>query len=606
MILPITSFVLLSNSRILNRIVDSTSNIFSDANADPTIENLNTVNELLANDVNSILNKITKVLQPISDSSVQSTTEESKQPVNIETVKSQFNQLLDKIKSDTAITDNDKRIIFTEANMIVSDARQNLDISLKDSANNLLSFNPKSSIYSPNSSPVLIVTGPGIITQKVLEILAVLGKAVQVKKVDGEQLSIIQESELKFLVRDIKSVIIIADSMESNVGKKSWFGSSSTDSSLDLSSTIAFKGLKRLLNVVMNENNQSNTDKSGIKITALCKATKESKSVSSFLAGDTTDLESEIILQCVQRSLGYAIVKVGKIIGDEDEIPQGVKIRNSVESNSIPVNEKQISLARKIPPKSIEYTSSKIIEYNERTRLSSAAQALLRSAVDSHRNSTISVLSNNNKVLPTDEDWSDEFLKLYGPELYRIPIRFASYFQSLRAVTRIASSFLTPGNGLITPIKIENFNNGVRISFLPFVSNYVSSKEEKQLSAKEEEEKLSAQLLITKSTKSKYISPEMELRNEKIASQAMSNKIETKVKISPIKLEGGLEIIVENEPYLRVRIKRCNMGPQTIVKEESEKLILKKIVDGIKVLDNDYKILMTSDLDKIISSSKLI
>ena len=37
-----------------------------------------------------------------------------------------------------------------------------------------------------------------------------------------------------------------------------------------------------------------------------------------MLAGDTFDLENEVILLCNQRNFNYAIVKVGNIIDDSD------------------------------------------------------------------------------------------------------------------------------------------------------------------------------------------------------------------------------------------------------------------------------------------------
>ena len=99
-----------------------------------------------------------------------------------------------------------------------------------------------------------------------------------------------------------------------------------------------------------------------------------------------------------------------------------------------------------------------------------------------------------------------------------------------------------------------------------------------------------------------YLSPEMEKEQEEREEREKREKVEAdKKKVEPkkssalAKLEGGLEIIVESVPYRRVRVKRCNMGPQTIVKVESEALLLKSILKGLQVLENDYRIaLMTS------------
>ena len=58
-------------------------------------------------------------------------------------------------------------------------------------------------------------------------------------------------------------------------------------------------------------------------------------------------------------------------------------------------------------------------------------------------------------------------------------------------------------------------------------------------------------------------------------------------------------MVVDTTPYRRVRIRRCNMGPQTIVKEESEAILIKALLQGITVLENDYRILLTKDLESL-------
>ena len=55
--------------------------------------------------------------------------------------------------------------------------------------------------------------------------------------------------------------------------------------------------------------------------------------------------------------------------------------------------------------------------------------------------------------------------------------------------------------------------------------------------------------------------------------------------------EGGLEVIVD-ESERRVRVRRCNMSSTTIIKEESETILLKAILRTIQTIDNDYRILM--------------
>ena len=55
-------------------------------------------------------------------------------------------------------------------------------------------------------------------------------------------------------------------------------------------------------------------------------------------------------------------------------------------------------------------------------------------------------------------------------------------------------------------------------------------------------------------------------------------------------------MIVETVPYRRVRIKRCLMGPTTVVKEESEAILLKALTRGIVTLENDYRIMMMAGM----------
>ena len=63
------------------------------------------------------------------------------------------------------------------------------------------------------------------------------------------------------------------------------------------------------------------------------------------------------------------------------------------------------------------------------------------------------------------------------------------------------------------------------------------------------------------------------------------------------KMEGGLEVIVDTEPYKRVRIRRTNMGPNAIVKEESEAIILKALQQGIRNLEGFYEKMVKEGLE---------
>lgn len=167
----------------------------------------------------------------------------------------------------------------------------------------------------------------------------------------------------------------------------------------------------------------------------------------------------------------------------------------------------------------------------------------------------------------------------------------------------------SPSGGLVTPIDAERFENGVRILFRPLGSSYSSKNDERKNEKKEEAMPVKKIVSPQVPKNMGYLSPEQEKAEEereerekvKARLQEEDKKITAAAAAVPkktnnvVKLEGGLEIIVDSLPYRRVRIRRCNMGAQTVVKEESEALIIKSIIRGLQVLENDYRIaLMTS------------
>jgi hypothetical protein len=143
----------------------------------------------------------------------------------------------------------------------------------------------------------------------------------------------------------------------------------------------------------------------------------------------------------------------------------------------------------------------------------------------------------------------------------------------------------------ITPIEITENGNSVKIIFKPLTSAYLSAKEEKDMESEEEQGK---RVAAPKPTvrKNGYLSPEQEkkLAMEEAKAKDMESKEEDKKKKKKEQPEGGLEVFLENSPYLRIRVRRCNMGPNTVVKEESEKYILTKLERMCVGLDNDKRI----------------
>jgi len=391
-----------------------------------------------------------------------------------------------------------------------------------------------------------------------------------------------QDSELRYALKDVRSILIVADNAVSE--KKGWFGAND-----EVSSVINEKGLKRLLNSAMKIK-EARRDMNSIKITCLGKASSPSRGAASFLMGDTTDFDSEFVLQCQQRNLVYLMLKVGETVPADTVIsPEDVSIKSAT------------------GPVLIRTSPSKSAGNSGKTRVSDATEALLRSVGHpTAGNCTITVLSTAHTEV-SGEDWDNEFLKTEGPELLRIPLQYASITQATSKLYRIAQGFAdrqkdpkarfsstgSSATSLVTPIEVTRFENGVRVIFQPKESAYLSAKEERERLKKEEMERKAAENIKKKSG---YVSPEAEAaliaKAQQDESASKSEPSKSKRKAKP---EGGLELIVDGQPALRVRIRRCEMGPQTIVKEESESILLRAFKKGLEVLENDYKTIISEN-----------
>jgi len=208
-----------------------------------------------------------------------------------------------------------------------------------------------------------------------------------------------------------------------------------------------------------------------------------------------------------------------------------------------------------------------------------AAQVLFQSIVlqKPARNCTFSAVADGvagTTETPMSQDaWDDIFIRLDGPELYRIEINKAGVVDSnykllceyLYGWAKLFEEEDGKKMGLSTPVtvtKSESTPWSVKIDFKATRTgaSYKSSKEEKDLEME----------------RKKYIKPSNDQK------KSSDEEGEEKKPMKKDAKEGGVEVLVELEPVLRVRAKRCNMGYETIVKEMSEEIILKKLRDAIK------------------------
>jgi hypothetical protein len=492
-----------------------------------------------------------------------------------QSLSNQLSKLLDDLK-ESKLSELDKKFVMGEAKSTYDDILKYGP--LKQEISGSLTTNiAQTRLYADSFGPVVLAHGNGPVGEKMKDIAKTLGKSANIRLLDADAIGSMRDSELNFAVREANTVIIAADSPSEE--SKGFFGSSSPP---ERKYCMDAKNLKKLLNAVMNDQKRRYVDQPA-KIMWYGSAIKQQKSIASFLTGDTTDMDSEFILQCQQRGLRYLSVLTGGIISDDAPYPSSARRRSSYEQ----IDSSSSSDASK--PQSQSSSSSvlvlmkKSVEASECTRVSVASEALYRAASHPNGNSTITVLSTESNQAATDEIWDDEFQKIDGPELMRVKLNYASPAQVASRLGRILPQLSLPGSGIITPIEVTRYTNGARIIFVPKAKSYESSREEKKRETDYEK-----QMTNELKAKSKYIPPERDAD----ALKPLEENLPMKSKVKPKKPEGGIEVFIDKEPVSRVRLRRCNMGPETIIKEESEALIVKEIVKAIRILENDCRILL--------------
>lgn len=192
------------------------------------------------------------------------------------------------------------------------------------------------------------------------------------------------------------------------------------------------------------------------------------------------------------------------------------------------------------------------------------------------RNCTFSAVSESSTTVPvrdqstSQEMWDDLFLRLDGPELLRMEIskpgdannNYKLLCEYILGWARLFEENNGKEMGLSTPVSVipsKDSINRVQLEFKATKTgaSYKTSKEEKAMEAE----------------RKKYVKP---------SDGSSSNKLEGEGSKTKVKKEGGVEIVVDLYPVLRVRAKRCNMAYDTVIKEMSEEIILKKLRDAIK------------------------
>lgn len=519
--------------------------------------------------VSEILSELMSTMSTTRPSGNNITVDEA---LNLKTVDDKFAQIMKNIREDDNIASPFKAKLIAEASIALDEMKSNVAVtnSVTASIKESMSIEvPKTNLYSAKDAPYCLIYGPGPVGQSLLKFYRDLGKAAQFKAIDGNNLSVLGDSELKFTLKDVRTVIIAADNILPE--KKGWFGSVE-----DPPEILNVKSVRKLLNCLYKLREEIRDEKN-IKVVSIGKAIKPSRGAASFLLGDTTDLDTEILLQCQQRNFGYFIVKHASLL-----LPN-MKFESSSSSTTAsakddferPFSESPVLL------KASESSTPGV------TKLEDLTESILRGAGHPWTTNCSLTLLSTSEATASDQDWDDQFLKIAGPELLRIPLKYASAAQTVSRLSRLAVELQDrkgPGS-LVTPVEVTKYANGVRMVFRPKESSYVSAKDERAKEAETDMAKAAG------GAKSRYFSPEQEALQEarKQGSGAVAAPPAPQKKQKP---EGGLEILVETEPYYRVRICRCEMGLQTVVKEESENVVIKAMTQAVNTLERDYKTLL--------------
>ncbi len=615
--LQIQSFIIKSSRNNVK------SSIFTFKLQDSQNNNENQNINLNEDDVMATLNEILEKIQPMNSNS---NTELDNEIINVDTLQSGFNELLDKLKNDDNMDGRKRNRMIVEMSLLQEDAKNDVDNikELVNAANDnekITSNSYNSALYSTTSAPYCVVTSDGLVGKEVKSMFESVGSSIEVRYLNGNMLNALQDNEIRYAIRSCSTLILACDNPETYSKKQRGLFDKTP-----LPFTIDSSSLKRLLDLVIEERRKVSTDaRPSLKVVMLGRASRDKKGLADFLTGDSSDLEDELVLQCQKRGLGYVLVKAATVVSDEDfdsgssssssgntrvRGPSAYQVVGAEETKA----DEALGLARPLPsrPFSIEYRSVQPIET---TSASIIAEALLRAAPFPTNNCTYSILSlpntDSSSSSSMDAIWADELMKADGPELLRIPLRYASVAAVKAKIGRLALDLALAENvyGLITRVKTEKYSNGAKLLFQPMSTlaswnddddNNDDENESKKIKDKEQKEK--------DTTKSGYISPEEEAKLEAISidttprimsasemaakrkANAVANKnIKGKAKKSS---DGGLELLVDDIPYPRVRVRRVAMDRDTIPKEESEGIILKAVTTVVRSLENDYRTLL--------------
>jgi hypothetical protein len=214
------------------------------------------------------------------------------------------------------------------------------------------------------------------------------------------------------------------------------------------------------------------------------------------------------------------------------------------------------------------------------TSLAVASQVLVQAVAyqPAARNATLCAIGSQAPAEQERELWEDEFLRLDGPEIFRLEQVATknldeAYGRLVEYVKGWAAMLSESGKGLTTPVQ----------AYLPLASprpsGLVTARAQVQL------------LFLPTQTGNRYKSRDEEVESESEWGTEVSKSKAAKIPTRPGQMvqDGGVEVDVERTTRneIRIRVKRCNYANDAAIKELSEETILSRLRDAITVWKRD-------------------
>jgi len=200
-------------------------------------------------------------------------------------------------------------------------------------------------------------------------------------------------------------------------------------------------------------------------------------------------------------------------------------------------------------------------DFDGRTSLTGAAQAvaevLSRPEAVNASMSLVQPADAYGGVASGADFWDDEFLKLVGPELLRVPLQRVTADEAVGWLRGFAKDFLRPGKKLTTPVEVVDIPGGAMLRFLKSGTGYDDEDED--------------------------------LDDDPWAAKVGGASGYAAAAAAAGKPDGALRLVAEAAPFPRVRVCRDEMAPGVVVKEMSEAAVLTRLTKELAEVDAGRK-----------------